>query len=92
MAPSATTDVLAVDADVLSSETVLTAWTSLGTNPSVTGSHPLQYCDWRVVSAGIRVWLTEPFLTATGQFLAAVAPYTTLAAVSAATLYDMMGD
>lgn len=53
-------------------------------------THPLYEADSRLVSAGIRVFLTTPYINSTGMFLGANNTYDGNAV--ALTHYDEMGD
>lgn len=51
--------------------------TPLLTLPFNTVSHPLRYGSYRIVSSGIKVWLTTPYITSTGTFITASMPWGT---------------
>ena len=57
-----------------------------------TVGNPLpEECTFRVVSAGLTVWLTTPYISSTGQFLCSRIPMNTNE-ITPANLYDALGD
>lgn len=66
-----------------------------GTTTSITrfasvNTHPLYQADLRVVSAGIRLFLTTPYINSTGMFIGSAIPYS--GSWDSAELYDRLGD
>lgn len=53
-------------------------------------THPLYKADCRIVSAGIRVFLTTPYINSTGMFLGASNTHDI--GVDQTVHYDEMGD
>jgi len=93
--PSCVTGITATcryDNGALASDNVLTGWTDVMTIPSATATHPLWKSNYRVVSAGVRAWLTTPFINSTGQFLGTVINSGQLNLIAPADMYDYMGD
>lgn len=74
--------------DSTASQTSVGAATSILSCFTSDSSHPLYGADRRIVSGGIRAWLTTPYINSTGQFLGA----TLLGTVASNLLYDYMGD
>lgn len=83
------TTVINIDTEAATTMTPSGTTTSIPRFASVT-THPLYLADLRVVSAGIRLFLTTPYINSTGMFIGSAIPYS--GSWDGATLYDRIGD
>lgn len=85
--PHSASSVITIDVEAATNETP-SGMTTVIPRFSTDSTHPLYKADWRVVSAGIRAFLTTPYINSTGMFLGANVPYSG----SFTALYDRLGD